>query len=248
MRAMPSRFSAELDWREHPSLMRAFPFDAALRIAVRVFDSRPLETGQAPAFGSGGAAGLEVTTEVEARSTPVPLSFGWHPYVKLPAPRARCRLHAPPLWRIPLVEGLPRTPNGAPSGVAKRISAPSRRAGRGETMPHAPEAPSSRLPRGGLDDLFAGVRDGMAIAVEEPGKVLTRSKSRSAPTRVAVEFVRGYRFTQLFSPPGADFICVEPMVAPTAALSDRSAELPILGPGGRFSSCFRVVVAGGSST
>jgi galactose mutarotase-like enzyme len=43
---------------------------------------------------------------------------------------------------------------------------------------------------------------------------------------VAVTFLEGYPFAQVYSPPGADFICFEPMTAPTNALADPRAYLP----------------------
>lgn len=220
--ASPSGIRAELAWNRHLPLYRAFPFDFTLRLTSRVFEMGP------------HSAGLEIETEVEAGDTAVPLSFGWHPYLILPAPRSKCRVTSPALARVLLRGGVPE-----------------RRAG---TLVLAAPAPlPEKLARGGIDDLFAGVTDGMSIAVESTINS-TRSRSavdrprgsdRSTPLRcrVAVEFVRGYRFAQIYAAADADFLCIEPMMAPTAALSDAAAELPMLGAGQRASALFRIVVS-----
>lgn len=224
----PSSLRAELDWRRHRDLHRAFPFDFVLRLRWRAF-----ETGSA-------AAGLEIETEVESFDAPVPLAFGWHPYLALPGPRAKCVLFTPPLSRVALNCGIPRrsrraTERGARSGARPRVGAVEHgAAGALQLAPPAILGPS--LGRAAIDDLYAGVTDGASVSVE----IADRAK-RS----ITVEFVRGYRYVQLFAPRGADFICVEPMMAPTAALSDAAPELPLLGPRRRASALFRIVVRHG---
>jgi aldose 1-epimerase len=56
----------------------------------------------------------------------------------------------------------------------------------------------------------------------------------------------GYRAAQVFSPPGAPFICFEPMVAPANAfcLGDR---FPRVVPGDSFTAAFRIDVRQSSS-
>ena len=57
----------------------------------------------------------------------------------------------------------------------------------------------------------------------------------SGPTGrgIAVELLEGYPFAQVFAPPGHDFICFEPMTAPTNAL--RSGDgLTVLAPGEEY--------------
>jgi len=51
----------------------------------------------------------------------------------------------------------------------------------------------------------------------------------------------GYRFAQVFAPSALDTVCLEPMMAPVAALSTGD-ELPLLQPGERASAVFRVRV------
>ena len=59
--------------------------------------------------------------------------------------------------------------------------------------------------------------------------------------KVAVELLRGYRYAQVFAPRDKDFIALEPMTAPTSALSSgRGIEL--VKPGGRFEAAYRIHV------
>jgi aldose 1-epimerase len=58
---------------------------------------------------------------------------------------------------------------------------------------------------------------------------------------IAVELMGGYRFAQVFAPDFLDTVCLEPMMAPVAALSTGD-ELPIAEPGERMSGIFRVRV------
>jgi galactose mutarotase-like enzyme len=58
---------------------------------------------------------------------------------------------------------------------------------------------------------------------------------------IAVEWRGGYRFAQAFAPAELDVVCLEPMMAPIAALSTGD-ELPLLAPGATVSAVFRIVV------
>jgi aldose 1-epimerase len=58
--------------------------------------------------------------------------------------------------------------------------------------------------------------------------------------RLTVALGDGYRYTQVFTPPGADFVCLEPMTAPTNALVDGGYTL--VPPGGSFTADFAVRV------
>ena len=60
--------------------------------------------------------------------------------------------------------------------------------------------------------------------------------------RVEVHFVRGYPFAQVFAPPGASFICFEPMTAPANALGHGGPDLLLVEPRGRFAAEFAVRV------
>jgi aldose 1-epimerase len=58
---------------------------------------------------------------------------------------------------------------------------------------------------------------------------------------VAVELESGYPAAQVFSPPDADFICFEPMTAPTNALRSGNG-LRLLQPGDVFTAAFSIAV------
>jgi aldose 1-epimerase len=72
--------AATLDYGAHPELLEAYPFPHTLRMEVRLLPSR-----------------LEVETEVLAdQDSPVPVSFGFHPYLALPnVPRAEWHVELP---------------------------------------------------------------------------------------------------------------------------------------------------------
>jgi hypothetical protein len=58
---------------------------------------------------------------------------------------------------------------------------------------------------------------------------------------IAVEWTGGYRFAQVFAPAALDVACLEPMMAPIAALST-GEDLEVVPPGGRAVGSFRVRV------
>jgi len=59
---------------------------------------------------------------------------------------------------------------------------------------------------------------------------------------IELTFLQGYPCAQVFAPAGGQFICFEPMTAPTNAL--RSGEgLRLLAPGERFAASFSVAVS-----
>jgi aldose 1-epimerase len=59
--------------------------------------------------------------------------------------------------------------------------------------------------------------------------------------RIFVELLAGYRYAQVFAPKGKDFVALEPMTAPTSALTS-GLGLRLLEPGGKFRAAFRVRV------
>jgi aldose 1-epimerase len=108
--------TARLDWLSQ-ELLAIFPFPHHVEIAVRL---RPVD--------------LEIRTTVFADSgSPVPISFGFHPYFGLPGiPRAEWTLHAPAMRKLAL------DPRGIPTG---------------QETPSTPL--SARLGDTGYDDGFA---------------------------------------------------------------------------------------------
>jgi hypothetical protein len=67
----------------------------------------------------------------------------------------------------------------------------------------------------------------------------------AAGRRLLVGYGDGYDHAQVFAPPGAEFVCLEPMTAPTAALA--AGATPLVAPGDRFAAGFTIAVEKGSS-
>lgn len=59
--------------------------------------------------------------------------------------------------------------------------------------------------------------------------------------RVCIDFLENFPYAQIYAPPSHDYISLEPMTAPTAALSSHD-DLPVVEPGGRFAATFRLRV------
>lgn len=77
---------------------------------------------------------------------------------------------------------------------------------------------------------------GFAFTGERP-----RMSIAGAGRRVGVEFLEGFRFAQIYAPPGQDYISLEPMTAPANALVTHE-DLAIVPPGGRYRAVFRITV------
>jgi aldose 1-epimerase len=56
-----------------------------------------------------------------------------------------------------------------------------------------------------------------------------------------VEFLAGYPYAQVFAPSEQEFVAIEPMTAPTNALTTGRG-LRVVAPGERFEAAFRVRV------
>ena len=89
-------------------------------------------------------------------------------------------------------------------------------------------ASAFRLADLGFDDGYDGIEDGARFVVAGGGR------------EIAVTHERGYPAAQVFSPPGAPFICFEPMTAPTNALCSGAARL--VAPGESFTAAFSIAV------
>jgi aldose 1-epimerase len=98
-----TRVVARLDYGAQPEKLRAFPFPHILTVDARLHPTR----------------GLNIVTQVEPTTDrAVPISFGWHPFVKLPnAPRAEWELRWPACEHIEVDERViptgTRTPRAA---------------------------------------------------------------------------------------------------------------------------------------
>jgi len=100
-------------------------------------------------------------------------------------------------------------------------------------IPVAPgaDAPAERFQLGQreFDDGFGEVAESARFALSSGTDLLT------------LRFVEGYRFAQVYAPAGRDFICFEPMSAPTNALRS-GVGLTLLEPGESRTSAFTVAV------
>ncbi|MBL8908294.1 MAG: aldose 1-epimerase [Rhizobiales bacterium] len=79
--------------------------------------------------------------------------------------------------------------------------------------------------------------NGFALA-ETPEQLALSGAGRG----IAVEFVQGFPFAQVYAPKGQDLVALEPMTAPTNALVS-GKDLPIMKPGERFAAKFRVTIS-----
>jgi aldose 1-epimerase len=205
---------ASFDYGAFPELLAAFPFPHRLTVTATL-----------------GPAGLEVATALAATGDrPVPVAFGWHPYLRLPgAPRATWRLLLPHRRHLELDD------RGLPTG-------------------RAADEPAEADPVGErtFDDLYAlagdpgpgqdpvGERTFDDLYALEAGAVGRRLGLEAAGRRLLVGYGPGYDYAQVFAPPGAEFVCLEPMTGPTAALA--AGTTPLVAPGGRFTATFSLRV------
>jgi aldose 1-epimerase len=90
-----------------------------------------------------------------------------------------------------------------------------------------------RIPPGPLGD--AGYDDAFDGLADPPEFVLA-----GAGRRVALRFLEGYRFAQVYAPPGASFISFEPMTAPINPFEDPRTILA--SPGSTYRARYEIVV------
>jgi galactose mutarotase-like enzyme len=86
-----------------------------------------------------------------------------------------------------------------------------------------------RLAGRGFDEGYDSLDEGAVFAVSGSGR------------EIAVVHERGYPVAQVFSPPGAPFICFEPMTAPTNALCSGDG-LRFIAPGASLKAAFSIRV------
>jgi aldose 1-epimerase len=86
---------------------------------------------------------------------------------------------------------------------------------------------SARLGEDSFDDGFALLEERTSFSVT------------GAARRICVDFFEGYRYTQIFAPRDKNYIALEPMTAPTSALTTNHG-LRVVGPGQRLRAVFRI--------
>lgn len=120
---------AEFDFGAHPELLASFPFPHVVELAVTL-----------------GERTLQLTTIVSATADkPVPLCFGFHPYLQLPgSPRSSWRIQTPPMRHLQ-VDG-----RGLPTGATT-----------------ARPAGSQALGQTAFDDGFDEVAEGAVFSVSD---------------------------------------------------------------------------------
>jgi len=185
------RVRARLGW-DVPALLELFPFEHEVEFEAIVSDG-----------------GLSIAITVVASGPgPVPVSFGFHPYLRLPdGDRAS--------WQVEL-------------GAAERLKLDDRMIPTGERGPLAPR--SFELADSSWDDGLAGLGDPPVFAATADGR------------RLAVTFDEGFDWGQVYAPPGKQFICFEPMTAPTDALNSGEG-LRVLEAGQRHRTRFTVMLS-----
>jgi galactose mutarotase-like enzyme len=78
--------------------------------------------------------------------------------------------------------------------------------------------------------------DGL-VGLEVPAQFLVSDGERA----LSVSFEAGYDWAQVYAPPGHDYICFEPMTAPTDALNSGEG-LTVIDPGESYRACFTIAV------
>jgi aldose 1-epimerase len=78
--------------------------------------------------------------------------------------------------------------------------------------------------------------NGFAIHEDHPAFSLA-----GAGRRITVELLAGYRYAQVYAPKDQNYIALEPMTAPTSALTSGRG-LTLVQPGGQFSTSFKIRV------
>jgi galactose mutarotase-like enzyme len=88
--------------------------------------------------------------------------------------------------------------------------------------------PPGPLGRATYDDAFDGLADPPEFVLAGGGR------------RIALRFGEGYRFAQVYAPPGADFISFEPMTAPINPFASPLTRL--LEPGASYRASYAIEI------
>jgi aldose 1-epimerase len=176
-----------------PDLLAAFPYPHDIELVFELAPER-----------------LSVVTTIRPTGViPVPLAFGWHPYLTLPGVARETWLVELPVLEHGLLDD-----RGIPTGKTESAG-----------------AISGVLGGRDFDDLYPAIEDPAVFAVEGGGR------------RLEVAFEDGYPIAQVYAPAAEQFICFEPMAAPTNALVSGDG-LRSVNPGAEFSARFSIAVRG----
>lgn len=141
---------------------------------------------------TGSGAEATCLQVIEADGVDVPAASGWHPYLAPGGSHETLHLETPRLQPVSLdAAGLPR--RDVSGGLVRQD----------ETDLSGPLAGRC------FDDLF-----------ETSGEGWTAAVVAADGARLEVIADRHWRWMQVYAPEGSDFACIEPMLSPTAGLSD----------------------------
>ena len=185
------RISARMAWTSE-YLLELFPFVHELRFDADLSDRA-----------------LTITTTVRATGEDaVPVSFGYHPYLRIPRAGRES-------WQVTL-------------GAFRHLIVDERMIPTGEREPI--ERRNLCLGERSFDDGFDGLCVPAEFAVAAGDFALT------------VEFLQGFSYAQVYAPTGHDFICFEPMTAPTNALNSGNG-LALVPPGAEYRAAFSIAIS-----
>jgi aldose 1-epimerase len=185
--------AARLEWSSN-DLLAVFPFRHRIELAATLRpDSLTVET-----------------TLIAGSEGPVPVSFGFHPYLGLPElSRSKWHLELPPMRKL----------------VLDRYGIPT-----GDDEPF--DGFNAELGEISFDGGFALMKEQTTFSVA------------GAKWRISVDFLENYRYAQVFAPKDKDYIALEPMTAPTNALTSGRG-LHVVAPGERYRAEFRIRINSG---
>jgi aldose 1-epimerase len=186
----PDRISAEYSTERSPQALEVFPHPHRLVVEADIDETA-----------------LTIRTTLHALAAPVPVAFGYHPYLSPPgADRSTWQITVPDMPQLELDARLLPTGASHPAHIA-----------------------GGPLGDRSFDDAFGPVEDAITFGVAGGGRSIT------------VTFLEGYRFAQIYTPPGGQLICFEPMTAPTNALKTGEG-LRTLAPGESHRAAFRIAI------
>ena len=187
-----ARLRARLEWDPAHEAFRLFPFSHRLGYEAVLTE-----------------ASIEITVTVAPTGNgSLPVSFGFHPYLRIPGgSRADARM------TLPVRRQLVHDDSMIPTGASEPFEPGTRSLGHSD-----------------WDDGFSGL--------VPPQRFLLTGREHE----LSLAFGRGYRFAQVYAPPDSDFVCFEPMTAPTNALVRGGPELSVVAPGQSYAATFEISI------